>query len=84
MSASNESIANPWNGNNPLTAIWTRTQRLAERGDLDREIAFFDNRARPPRFHQDRFADCLAVTGDKSPQECKASLTERNSLSLPI
>ena len=78
-----EAIADPRNGRDPLAAIGRRAEELAERRDLDREVAFLDRRARPGRVHQLGLGPHLSGALQEGGEEQGASLSDGDRLAIP-
>jgi hypothetical protein len=64
-----ESIADPLYGHYPFTAIRRGSEELAQRCDLDREVAFLDRSARPSHIHEFGLGDDLTARLQQRPKE---------------
>ena len=78
-----EAIADPRNGRDPLAASRRRAEDLAERRDLDGEVAFLDRGARPGRVHQLGLRPHLSGEPQEGGEEQGASLSDGDRLAIP-
>jgi hypothetical protein len=47
-----EAVTDAWDGGDPLATRRRGTEELAQRSNLNREVAFLDSRSRPRRVHE--------------------------------
>ncbi|MNO51667.1 hypothetical protein D3C76_420660 [compost metagenome] len=78
-----EAVADARNRGDPLTAIGGRTKQLAQQRDLDGEIAFLDDRARPGRVHQLGLAQDFAGPFDECRKQLQRAVTNGNGDTVP-
>ncbi|MNM99811.1 hypothetical protein D3C81_1123810 [compost metagenome] len=73
-----EAVADARNCGDPLTAVGSRPQQLAQQRDLDGEIAFLDDRARPCRVHQFGLAEDFAGPFDECRKQLQRAVANGN------
>ena len=56
-----QAVSRPWHGHDPRPPIGAIAERLTQRGDLDGEVAFLDERPGPRALHQRVLRDNLPV-----------------------
>ena len=83
LDGADEAVADARNRRDPVGAAGHRPEELAQRGDLDREVALLDGRPLPRRIHQIRFRHHLAGLLQQRAEQEHPAVPDRNGQALP-
>ena len=78
-----EAVTDARNRGDPVAAVGSRAEQLAQLGDLDGKVAFLDGRVRPSGVHQLGLAEDLAGSPDERGKQPLPAVTDGHGNVVP-